>query len=62
MTGDLRRDLFQYLSGHSPTYFSEKQPGMLASRITATSNAIYTSENAMAWNVLPPCIAVLGGS
>ncbi|CAH2796556.1 MAG: Efflux ABC transporter, permease/ATP-binding protein [uncultured Caballeronia sp.] len=60
VTGDLRRDLFSYLSGHSPTYFSEKQPGMLASRITATSNAIYTAENVMAWNVLPPCIAVLG--
>ena len=40
VTGDLRRDLFQYLSGHSPTYYSEKQPGMLASRITATSNAV----------------------
>ncbi|WP_206999669.1 ABC transporter ATP-binding protein [Trinickia mobilis] len=60
VTGDLRRDLFQYLSGHSPTYYAEKQPGMLASRITATSNAVYTSENTMAWNVLPPCIAVLG--
>jgi ATP-binding cassette subfamily B protein len=60
VTGDLRRDLFQYLSGHSPTYYSEKQPGMLASRITATSNAVYTAENTMAWNVLPPCIAVLG--
>jgi ATP-binding cassette, subfamily B, bacterial len=60
VTGDLRRDLFQYLSGHSPTYYSEKQPGMLASRITATSNAVYTAENTVAWNVLPPCIAVLG--
>ncbi|WP_153099854.1 ABC transporter ATP-binding protein [Paraburkholderia hayleyella] len=60
VTGDLRRDLFQYLSGHSPTYYAERQPGMLASRITATSNAIYTAENTMAWNVLPPCIAVLG--
>ncbi|CAM2166227.1 ABC transporter [Burkholderia latens] len=60
VTGDLRRDLFQYLIGHSPTYYSEKQPGTLASRITATSNAVYTSENTMAWNVLPPCIAVLG--
>ncbi len=60
VTGDLRRDLFQYLSGHSPTYYSEKQPGMLASRITATSNAVYTAENTTAWNVLPPCIAVLG--
>ena len=60
VTGDLRRDLFQYLSGHSPTYYAEKQPGMLASRITATSNAVYTAENTTAWNVLPPCIAVLG--
>jgi ATP-binding cassette subfamily B protein len=60
VTGDLRRDLFQYLSGHSPTYFAERQPGTLASRITATSNAVYTSENTMAWNVLPPCIAVIG--
>jgi ATP-binding cassette subfamily B protein len=60
VTGDLRCDLFQYLTGHSPTYFSERQPGTLASRITATSNAVYTSENTMAWNVLPPCIAVLG--
>jgi ATP-binding cassette subfamily B protein len=60
VTGDLRRDLFQYLTGHAPTYYAEKQPGTLASRITATSNAVYTSENTMAWNVLPPCIAVLG--
>ncbi|PNO76168.1 ABC transporter ATP-binding protein [Burkholderia cenocepacia] len=60
VTGDLRRDLFQHLIGHSPTYYSEKQPGTLASRITATSNAVYTSENTMAWNVLPPCIAVMG--
>ncbi|WP_042299840.1 ABC transporter ATP-binding protein [Paraburkholderia kururiensis] len=60
VTGDLRRDLFQYLSGHSPTYYAEKQPGTLASRITATSNAVYTAENTMAWNVLPPCIAVMG--
>jgi len=60
VTGDLRRDLFQYLIGHSPTYYSEKPPGTLASRITATSNAVYTSENTMAWNVLPPCIAVMG--
>ncbi|WP_179404749.1 ABC transporter ATP-binding protein [Burkholderia guangdongensis] len=60
VTGDLRRDLFQYLSGHSPTYYAEKQPGTLASRITATSNAIFTTENMMSWNVLPPCIAVSG--
>ncbi|MEM5342364.1 ABC transporter ATP-binding protein [Paraburkholderia azotifigens] len=60
VTGDLRKDLFQYLTGHSPTYYAEKQPGTLASRITATSNAVYTAENTTAWNVLPPCIAVAG--
>jgi len=60
VTGDLRRDLFRYLSGHSPTYYAEKQPGTLASRITATSNAVYTAENTTAWNVLPPIIAVAG--
>jgi ATP-binding cassette subfamily B protein len=60
VTGDLRKDLFQYLTGHSPTYYAEKQPGTLASRITATSNAVYTAENTTAWNVLPPCIAVVG--
>lgn len=60
VTGDLRTDLFRYLSGHSPSYFAEKQPGMLASRITATSNAIYIAENTFSWNVLPPCIAVVG--
>ncbi|WP_347554692.1 ABC transporter ATP-binding protein [Robbsia sp. KACC 23696] len=60
VTGDLRRDLFRYLSGHSPSFFAEKQPGMLASRITATSNASYIAENTFSWNVLPPCIAVVG--
>lgn len=60
VTGDLRRDLFQYLSGHAQAWFTEKQPGLLASRITATSNAVFTAENTMAWNALPPCIAVGG--
>src|SRR3569623_1085927 len=32
-------------------------PGMLTSRITATSNAVFTVENMFVWNVLPPCIA-----
>jgi len=30
---------------------------MLTSRITATSNAVFTVENMFVWNVLPPCIA-----
>lgn len=59
VTGDLRSDLFLHLAGHSPTYFSDRLPGTLASRITATSNAVFLLENAASWNVLPPCLAVL---
>ncbi|HEU0081875.1 MAG TPA: ABC transporter ATP-binding protein [Bradyrhizobium sp.] len=57
VTGDLRRDIFRHLTGHAPSYFSDRQPGMLTSRITATSNAVFTVENMLVWNVLPPCIA-----
>ncbi len=59
VTGDIRRDLFAHLSGHSPSYFAERLPGALASRITATSNAAFTTENTGSWNVLPPCVAVV---
>ena len=59
VTGDIRRDLFDHLVGHSPSYFAERLPGALASRITATANAVFTVENTGAWNVLPPCIAVI---
>src|SRR5580692_9123367 len=57
VTGDLRRDLFRHLTGHSPNYFAERMPGTLTSRITATSNAVFTGENMFVWNVLPPCVA-----
>ena len=60
VTGDLRRDLFQHLTGHSPSYFADRPPGTLAGRITATGNAIYTVENTVSWNVLPPLLAVIG--
>jgi ATP-binding cassette, subfamily B, bacterial len=59
VTGDLRRDMFRHLTGHAPSYFSDRLPGMLTSRITATSNAVYTVENMLVWNVLPPCIATV---
>jgi ATP-binding cassette subfamily B protein len=59
VTGDLRRDIFRHLTGHSPSYFSDRLPGMLSSRITATSNAVFTVENMFVWNVLPPCIATV---
>jgi ATP-binding cassette subfamily B protein len=59
VTGDLRRDLFRHLTGHSPNYFADRLPGMLTSRVTATSNAVYTVETMFIWNVLPPCTAVV---
>jgi len=59
VTGDLRRDMFRHLTGHAPSYFTDRLPGMLTSRITATSNAVFTMENMFVWNVLPPCIATI---
>ena len=57
VTGDLRRDLFRHLTGHSLSYFADRGPGTLSSRITAASNAIFTMENLFIWNVLPPVVA-----
>jgi ATP-binding cassette subfamily B protein len=57
VTGDVRRDLFRHLTGHALSYFADRMPGTLTSRITATSNAVYTLENMFVWNVLPPCVA-----
>jgi ATP-binding cassette subfamily B protein len=59
VTGDIRRDLFHHLAGHSPAYFAERLPGALASRITSTANAAFTLESTGAWNVLPPSIALV---
>jgi ATP-binding cassette, subfamily B, bacterial len=59
VTGDIRRDLFRHLTGHAPSYFTDRLPGTLTSRITATSNAAFTVENMLVCNVLPPCVATL---
>ncbi|MEM5345413.1 hypothetical protein V4C56_38035 [Paraburkholderia azotifigens] len=42
VTGDVRRELFGYLTGHSAGYFLNVQPGALSSRISATADAIFT--------------------
>src|ERR1700722_7216330 len=60
VTGDLRSELFRHLTGHAPGYFADRLPGMLTSRITATSNAVFQIENMFVWNVLPPCAATIG--
>ena len=59
VTGDVRRDLFRHLTGHAPSFFATRSPGALASRVTATSNALFTLENMLMWNVIPPCIATV---
>ena len=59
VTGDLRRDLFSHLTSHAPSYFADRLPGTLASRVTATSNAVFTTENMFVWNILPPCVATV---
>jgi len=59
VTGDVRRDLFGHLAGHSPSYYAERLPGTLAGRITSTAQAMFQTENVLSWNVLPPCLAVV---
>jgi ATP-binding cassette subfamily B protein len=59
VTGDVRRDLFRHLTGHAPSYFATWQPGVLTSRVSATASAMFTVENLLVWNVLPPCMATL---
>jgi len=60
VTGDIRADLFRHVTGHAPGYFAKRMPGMLTSRVTATSNAVFTIENMFVWNVAPPCLATIG--
>src|ERR1700722_15103201 len=60
VTGDIRADLFRHLTGHAPSYFAQRMPGVLTSRVTATSNAVFTIENMFVWNVAPPCLATVG--
>jgi len=60
VTGALRKDLFRHLTGHSPAFFIDRPPATLTSRVTATSNAVFTVENMLVWNVIPPCAATIG--
>jgi ATP-binding cassette subfamily B protein len=60
VTGDVRNEMFGYLSAHAPVFFADKQPGVLASRVSAMANAVYTIQNIVAWTALPPCLNVVG--
>ena len=57
--GDVRLDLFQHLSGHGTTYFTDRFPGALAGRITIAANATWTIESSLTWTTIPPMAAVL---
>lgn len=57
VSGSVRRDLFKHLTGQPPSFFLSQPPGSLTSRITATSNALYTSETMITFSALPPLIA-----
>ena len=56
--GEIRRDLFTHLAGHSPGYFADRLPGALAARISATAQAAFSAQNTLAWSVVPPAAAV----
>jgi len=57
VSGSVRRKLFRHLTGHAPSFFNNQPPGALTSRISATANALYTTENMMTFNVMPPLVA-----
>ena len=59
VSGDLRIDLFDHLSGHSSRYFTDRFPGAVAGRVTTAANAAFSLENALAWTTLPPAAAVV---
>ena len=57
VSGSVRRKLFRHLTGHAPSFFSTRSAGALTSRITSTANALYTAENMVTFNAMPPLIA-----
>lgn len=57
--GDIRRDLFRYLSGHSAAYFAERMSGALSARISTAANAVFSLENLTAWTLLPSALNIL---
>jgi ATP-binding cassette, subfamily B, bacterial len=59
VTGDIRRDLFAYLSGHSPGFFASRLPGGLASRVSSSANNAFIVLNTTVWSVIPPVVAVM---
>ncbi len=57
--GDVRHDLFRYLTGHASTYFADRLSGALAARVSAAAAAVESLENMAAWNLLPAGLNLL---
>lgn len=57
--GDVRQDLFRYLTGHAATYFADRLSGSLAARVSAAASAVVALENMGAWNLLPSMLNLL---
>ncbi|RBM05891.1 ABC transporter ATP-binding protein [Novacetimonas cocois] len=57
--GDIRRDLFRYLTGHSAAYFSQRMSGALSARISTAANAVFSIENLTAWTLLPSSLNII---
>lgn len=57
--GDIRRDLFRYLTGHSVAYFAERMSGALFARISTAANAVFSLENLTAWTLLPSGLNII---
>src|SRR5215469_15369912 len=55
----MRLELFDHLAGHGTRYFTERFPGALAARITATAEAAWSIENSLTWMTIPPAVAVI---
>jgi ATP-binding cassette subfamily B protein len=59
---DVRLDLFNYLSGHSPEYVARHSSGALGGRITATAGAAGALVATLTWKIAPPCVDFIGAA
>jgi ATP-binding cassette, subfamily B, bacterial len=57
---DLRLELFRHLLHHSAGYFGERLAGGLANRVTAAAQTMFTVQNTLAFNIIPPAVAIIG--
>jgi ATP-binding cassette subfamily B protein len=57
---DIRLHLFQHLSGHPSSFFTDRLGGALAHRITGTAGNFGALVSTVIWNIVPPCTDFVG--